>query len=216
MYILIVLTYSRPSHLISCLFICLIGLSIVGAVTSLMGELMDDLDDKGGGRQSWNEVIKTVLAVPKQFGNDLRPNLLAPFVFGFGITTAMFYSFFNNEVISDSLGVEYIGLFECFSYFIACVAAYPYAYVSNNFRNGRHYVMQFGSIAFGLSGIAVAIFSMSELSVWTTMLGIKGLYGLGRGVFEGSCRAGVYVLFNFQFSIFNFHFSSLLSIYCFI
>lgn len=165
------------------------GLSIVGAVTSLMGELMDDLDDKGGGRQSWNEVIKTVLAVPKQFGNDLRPNLLAPFVFGFGITTAMFYSFFNNEVISDSLGVEYIGLFECFSYFIACVAAYPYAYVSNNFRNGRHYVMQFGSIAFGLSGIAVAIFSMSELSVWTTMLGIKGLYGLGRGVFEGSCRA---------------------------
>ena len=164
-----------------------------------MGEIIEDLGDTGGGEQSWSEVIRTVMAVPQQFSSDLRPNLLAPFVFGFGITTAMFYSFFNNEVISDSLGVEFIGLFECFSYFVACFAAYPYAYVSNNFKNGRHYVMQFGSVAFGLCGVAVAIFSMDELSVWTTMLGIKGLYGLGRGVFEGSCRAGEFHLIKLQF-----------------
>lgn len=167
----------------------MLGLAVVGVITSLLGELMDDLDDHGGRSQDWSEMYKVIMAVPKQFKNDLRPNLLAPFVFGFGITTAMFYSFFNNDVISDSLGVAYIGLFECFSYIVACVAAYPYAYVSKHFIDGQHYVMQFGSIAFGLSGVAVAIFSMDELSVWTTMLGIKGLYGLGRGVFEGSCRA---------------------------
>ena len=159
-------------------------------MTCVLGEIVDNLDDFGGGEQSWQQVAQTVLAVPKQFSSDLRPNLLAPFIFGFGITTAMFYSFINNKIIYDSLGVEYIGLFECFSYFVACVAAYPYAYVSNNMTNGQHYVMQFGSVAFGLCGVLVAIFDMKELSVWSTILSVKGLYGLGRGVFEGSCRAG--------------------------
>jgi hypothetical protein len=30
---------------------------------------------------------------------------------------------------------------------------------------------------------------MDDLSLWWVVLIIRGLYGLGRGVFEGSCRA---------------------------
>ena len=51
-------------------------------------------------------------------------------------------------------------------------------------------VIQFGSLCFLLSGVVVlSVPNNNELGTWQNILVIKGLYGLGRGVFEGSCRA---------------------------
>jgi hypothetical protein len=44
-------------------------------------------------------------------------------------------------------------------------------------------------MAFLLSGAVVWGLSTHQLGTWTNILIAKGLYGLGRGVFEGSCRA---------------------------
>jgi len=166
------------------------GLGFVGIGTALLGLTFDSFDDESD-EVSWSQVLETVMSVPRQFVNDSRAGLLAPFVFGFGITTAMFCYYVNFTVISSSsaLGTASIGLFESFSYLVAIAAAYPYAYVSNNVPDGRHFVMQFGSAAFCMCGVAVFCLSNEQLSVWWVMLIIKGFYGLGRGVFEGSCRA---------------------------
>lgn len=72
------------------------GLAGLGAVTSLLGETFDHMDGEGGGEFSWKELMEAVFLVPEQFKTDLRPSLLAPFVFGFGFSTAMFYSFVNR------------------------------------------------------------------------------------------------------------------------
>lgn len=50
-------------------------------------------------------------------------------------------------------------------------------------------VIQFGSLCFLLSGAVVLFVPDQQLGTWQNILVIKGLYGLGRGVFEGSCRA---------------------------
>lgn len=172
---------------------CVEVLCILGIVTSMLGHTFDDIKEKTCefGIATSGEFIESVLAVPMQFVTDARAALLAPFVFGFGITTAMFCYYVNFDVIasSSSLGIVSIGFFESFSYLIAILAAYPYAYIANHFEDGRHYVMQFGSLSFCLSGAIVYFLSTTTLSIWWVMLVCKLFYGLGRGVFEGSCRA---------------------------
>jgi hypothetical protein len=165
------------------------ALTVLGALTSLLGETFDSLGDFGGGSLTWTELQSAVLAVPVQFSSDIRPVLLAPFVFGFGFSTAMFYAFVNGQIISDTLGESYVGLFECLSFIVAVIAAYPYAYISKYFTNGRHWVMQFGSFSFLVTGIGVLALRMDDLEKWYVIFCIKFAYGLGRGVFEGSCRA---------------------------
>lgn len=167
-----------------------LGLSMLGVATSLLGFTFDDLNDRGT-QFDINALYNGVMSVPKHFSHDSRSILLAPFVFGFGITTAMFAYYLNDVAVSKSenLGSVTLGFLESFSYFIATVSAYPYAYISNKYENGRHNVIQFGSLAFLLSGVVVLIVDDVKLGTWTLILLLKGLYGLGRGVFEGSCRA---------------------------
>jgi hypothetical protein len=49
--------------------------------------------------------------------------------------------------------------------------------------------MQFGSLSFLLTGLVVLVCAPGQLSSWGPALTMRGLYGLGRGVFEGACRA---------------------------
>lgn len=49
--------------------------------------------------------------------------------------------------------------------------------------------MQFGSLSFLATGAVVFFLSVDELENWYVIFAIKTVYGLGRGVFEGSCRA---------------------------
>jgi hypothetical protein len=162
-----------------------------------LGFGFDDLGDKGAVLSS-AEVLDAIVAVPKQFRDDARSLLLAPFVFGFGITTAMFSYYINGNVVTNSrnLGDVYIGMLEAFSYLVAAGSAYPYAYVSNHISGGQHWVFQFGSLAFLLSGLLVYIMADEELAFWQNILIIRALYGLGRGVFEGACRAVYAELFS--------------------
>ena len=163
---------------------------LLGIGTALLGVTFDDIGTESD-IISWHQICTSVTAVPKQFIYDARAGLLAPFVFGFGITTAMFCYYVNFNIITSSstLGMASIGFFESFSYLIAIIAAYPYAYVSNSYADGRHWVMLFGSLSFCMCGVAVFFFSNDQLSIWWIMLIVKLFYGLGRGVFEGSCRA---------------------------
>lgn len=167
-----------------------LALCFLGFTTTFLGFTFDALGFQSSS-QSWSEIYEGVVAAPIQFRQDARASLLAPFVFGFGITTAMFSYYVNAEVISDSsnLGVVTLGFLEAFSYAVAVVSAFPYAYVSNHYTHGQDAVIQFGSASFLLSGLAVLCFSNHDLSQWSSILVVKGLYGLGRGVFEGSCRA---------------------------
>lgn len=166
------------------------GLAVLGAVTAALGFTFETVG-KGAVELSWQETADAIAAVPKQFRDDARVSLLAPFVFGFGITTAMFAYYVNANVVSDSsdLGTVTLGFLEAWSYFVAVVAAYPYAYVANNLKQGQDWVIQFGSLSFLATGAVVLGLSNNQLGTWQNILIAKGLYGLGRGVFEGSCRA---------------------------
>lgn len=167
----------------------ILGLTFMGAGTAVLGMTFDALPtDKS---ISVAELVEAAVAVPKQVAGDARVSLLAPFVFGFGISTAMFAYYVNSAIVSDSsgLGQVSLGFLEAFSYFIAVLAAYPYAYIANNYVQGQDWVIQFGSLAFMLSGFFVLVLKEDQLGTWGAILFIKGLYGLGRGVFEGSCRA---------------------------
>lgn len=164
-------------------------LTLLGATTAIAGFTINSFGQKGD-KFDLSSVKQSIYAVPKQFSEDARTGLFAPFVFGFGITTAMF-ALFINEVISDSkgLGIVQIGLLESLSYFIAAVSAFPYAYISRNISGGQHYVIQFGSFCFMLTGVILLIIDNDQLGTWPYIILMKSLYGLGRGVFEGSCRA---------------------------
>ena len=163
---------------------------VLGVCTAILGLFFDDLGDNGT-LLSWEEVVTSLWAVPQQFQSDCRVSLLAPFVFGFGITTAMLSYYINGTVVSMSsnLGDVYIGILEAFSYFVAATSAYPFAWVSNNITGGQHLVFQFGSLSFLLSGAVVMILSTEQLSIARNVLLIRTFYGFGRGVFEGACRA---------------------------
>jgi hypothetical protein len=172
-------------------------LCVLGVFTAFLGFGFDDLGDKGSVLSA-SQILDAILAVPRQFKEDARALLLAPFVFGFGITTAMFSYYINGNVVTNSsnLGDVYIGMLEAFSYLVAAASAYPYAYVSNHMNGGQHWVFQFGSLAFLLSGLLVYMLPDEKLAVWQNILFIRALYGLGRGVFEGACRAVYAELFS--------------------
>eukprot|EP01039_Chlorochromonas_danica_P008352 gene8352-9206_t len=169
--------------------VVLLGQVVLGVITAVLGYTFESLSSDGS--VSMQELYEAAVAVPKQYANDARVSLLAPFVFGFGITTAMFAYFVNSDLVSDSsgLGEVTLGFLEAFSYLIAVLSAFPYAYISNRYIRGQDWVIQFGSLSFMLSGLIVLVLPVSDLGTWPVMLIIKGLYGLGRGVFEGSCRA---------------------------
>ncbi|RYH30781.1 hypothetical protein EON65_04150 [archaeon] len=169
----------------------LLALVFLGLLTSLLGYTFESVKAHDDKVISWSELYDAVVAVPKQVRDDSRVSLLAPFVFGFGITTAMFGYYVNADIVSDSnsLGTQALGFLEAWSYFIAVVSAYPYAYVANNYKGGQDWVIQFGSLAFLTCGILVLSIPLDDLGTWAVMLVVKGMYGLGRGVFEGSCRA---------------------------
>jgi hypothetical protein len=166
----------------------LLGLVILGVITSVLGMSFENV--KVSNREvSMKEIYNGVVAVPKQFKTDARVSLLAPFVFGFGITTAMFAYYINDDVVSSNLGTVTLGFLEAWSYFVAVLSAYPYSWIANRFVKGQDWVIQFGSFAFLLCGVFVLSFNDETLGLWPVILFVKGLYGLGRGVFEGSCRA---------------------------
>lgn len=100
-----------------------LGLSVIGVLTALLGFTFNDLNDKGA-KFEWTSVYQNVVSVPKHFLTDSRSILLAPFVFGFGITTAMFAYYLNSAAISDSntLGPATLGFLESFSYLVAAVS----------------------------------------------------------------------------------------------
>jgi len=166
------------------------GLAVLGAVTTLLGFTFDTFGEESQSLP-WNEIIEAIQAVPIHFQTDARATLIAPYVFGFGITSAMFAYYVNADIVSDSsnLGEVSLGFLEAWSYFVAVLSAFPYKYVSKSFDGGQDLVIQFGSLSFLLSGLVVLCLSNDELSTWTDILVVKALYGLGRGVFEGSCRA---------------------------
>lgn len=112
----------------------LLALTGLGILTAILGFSLNSLGDNGDVFDA-SSLYTAVTAVPYQFATDCRATLLAPFVFGFGITTAMFAYYLNSAVISDSenLGPVSLGLLEAYSYLIATLSAYPYAYVSNTF-----------------------------------------------------------------------------------
>ena len=101
-----------------------------------------------------------------------------------------------------------VGNFFKFHVQVAVLSAYPYKFISKSCNAGQDFVIQFGSLCFMLSGLLVLCLSDAQLSTWTSILCAKGLYGLGRGVFEGSCRAvyaqmftGMYVAINIYMHI---------------
>lgn len=170
----------------------LLALFFMGFITTLLGFTFEEPspEDSGQAKElSSTELWEAVAAVPKQFVFDARVGLLSPFVFGFGITTAMFAFYVNDDAVSDNLGTVTLGFLEAFSYFVAVVAAYPYAFVSSYLTRGQDWVIQFGSLAFLSCGLIVLGTSSQKLGTWQNILVAKGMYGLGRGVFEGSCRA---------------------------
>jgi hypothetical protein len=161
----------------------------MGIATVVAGFTLSSLPGDGSNEVTWAAVKAGIAAVPRQYLADARAGLLSPFVFGFGISTAMFAFHVNSEVSNSGMGENSLGYLEAYSYFVAIVAAYPYALVMQHVSRGQDWVMQFGSLSFLLSGVVVLALSENQLTTWAAMIGVKTLYGLGRGVFEGSCRS---------------------------
>ena len=178
-----------PLYLHANILTVLLAITLVGVITSLLALTYDTLGHKEP-TLTWVEVRNSIFSVPQQFMYDSRATLIAPFVFGFGITTSMFAYYINGKVTAHShLGVLAIGMLESFSYLIAALSAYPYAYICSHVKGGNHIVMQFGSLAFMLSGVVVLFVGEEQLALWYVSLVVRTLYGLGRGVFEGACRS---------------------------
>lgn len=96
------------------------GLTVMGVITTLLGFTFESFGDEREDMK-WTEVADSIAAVPKQFRTDARASLIAPFVFGFGITTAMFAYYVNDDVVSSSsnLGEISLGFLEAWSYFVS-------------------------------------------------------------------------------------------------
>jgi hypothetical protein len=96
------------------------GLAVLGVVTTLLGFTFDTFGEETQSL-SWSEIIEAIRAVPIHFQADARAALIAPFVFGFGITTAMFAYYVNADVVSDSsnLGEVSLGFLEAWSYLVS-------------------------------------------------------------------------------------------------
>jgi len=96
------------------------GLAVLGAVTTLLGFTFDTFGEESQSLP-WNEIVEAIRAVPIHFQTDARATLIAPFVFGFGITSAMFAFYVNDDVVSDSsnLGEVSLGFLEAWSYFVS-------------------------------------------------------------------------------------------------
>ena len=71
---------------------------ITGIITALLGSTFDEIIPEGGIHKviSLSDILDAIAAVPKQYAADCRVSLLAPFVFGFGISTAMFAYYVNR------------------------------------------------------------------------------------------------------------------------
>ena len=123
------------------------ALSMLGVLTACLGNTFEEEPNI-----TVAEVKEAIYAVPRQYRDDARASLLAPFVFGFGISTAIFAYYINDKVVSDHLSTEFIGYLEAFSYLVAILAAYPYAFISNHLNCGQDLVIQFGSFCFLLTG----------------------------------------------------------------
>jgi hypothetical protein len=86
-------------------------LSCVGILTSILGFTFTNVNTQQR-EFSWNEVYKGLVAVPRQLKRDARVSLLAPFVFGFGITTGivpsagLLFSFSLSFSLSLSLALS--------------------------------------------------------------------------------------------------------------
>jgi hypothetical protein len=170
-------------------------LALLGIITTLLGFTFESVEssdtDVSSKKLTYDEWMDEILRVPTQFRNDVRVTLLLPFDCAFGTTTAMFAYYVNLYIISDSndLGVDSLGVFSALSDLVAMSTAYPYSYISNNYRGGQTLVMQFGSFSFVMCGLIVLSGNLHSLQNWTAMCFAKGFYGLGRGVFEGVSRA---------------------------
>lgn len=167
---------------------CVFFLSIIGLATTFLGFTFQTPKSDQAQELSYEDIFKAIYAVPKQYSEDSRVGLLSPFVFGFGISTALFAVYYNPK-ITDERGNDSLGYLEAYTYFVAICTAVPYAFISTYFKRGQDWVFQFGSFSFMMTGVLLLVSTDDELTDWTFLLLAKGFYGLGRGVFEGSCRA---------------------------
>lgn len=161
-------------------------LVILGIITSILGLTFDSLGDKGTP-MSPSQIMTSIISVPRQFQSDARASLLAPFVFGFGITTAMFAFFINGTIenTEPTIGLNHMGLLESYSYLVAVIVAFPYAYICTQYKHGSNFVIQFGSFSFMMCGIVSIMVNDKQISTWQCLLVLRTLYGMGRSVFEG-------------------------------
>jgi len=71
---------------------------------------------------------------------------------------------FYSQIIKEYQGENFLGYAEAYSYLVAIVAAYPYAYLANNVPYGQDVVIQFGSLSFMLTGAHVGAYCVVELT----------------------------------------------------
>lgn len=131
------------------------------------------------------------------FATDYRCALLAPTQLSFGIATTLFAFFVNATLISgrsssgddgNDVGVLYLGLLEAFAYLVSALAAFPYSYFVKRY-NALTLIMVWGNLSFVLAALFVLCVPVFRLKQWSWLLLLKGLYGAGRGVFEGENRS---------------------------
>ena len=70
-------------------------LCLLGVATALLGCTFDTLSDEGLIISS-QEVLESVVSVPRHYLNNSRAVLIAPFLFGFGVLTALFAFYVGN------------------------------------------------------------------------------------------------------------------------
>jgi hypothetical protein len=103
----------------------------------------------------------------------------------------MFAYYVNTKIEKESsnLGMLYIGLLEALSYFFSILTAFPCYYFHKYTSFGHHFAIQFATVSFALTGILILCFSNKQLAQWQNIIPLRCLYGIGRGVIEGICRA---------------------------
>jgi hypothetical protein len=161
-----------------------------GAVFSCIMMLgLDDLKDPGTWQANYKVVSADAGAAARLMWLDKRMALIVPFQIAFGFASSFIPYYIFGTVIADSsnLGSAYVGLLSALIVLVGASMAIPSAWAANRF--GKPIVMTVGGMCLSFTGLALYLFSDSQLGTWILIIPYLILYGVGRGTWENTNKA---------------------------
>lgn len=133
-------------------------------------------------KEDVSAVMRIMVTIPKL-------QLLLPYQVCFGFASGLVGIYVNGVIVGDYLGDGYLGLLSGIATFAAVSLAIPYAYLSNNLKDGKWYIMIFGGCCFAFAGFPMLVMSDQQMSSWGFLVIYFIIHGAARGVWENTNKS---------------------------